>query len=245
VSQQRCRIIMGVVGTMSVVQARAAQAPARIRKQAADRYTARMNRRLTLVFALFALAAALAGVTAARLMGGHGSVALVSGTWLPNPRAVAEFHLQDLSGNDFTLQNLRGHPTLLFFGFTNCPDECPTTLATLAQAQRTMPLPNTQVVFISIDPQRDSAANMAVYLGAFSKDFIGARGDDAALSALLKSLGAIAVRQKLPDGNYTMDHSATLYLLDRQARLAAVFSPPFKSADLTADLHRIATDATL
>jgi protein SCO1 len=203
-----------------------------------------MNRRLAPVFALAALAAVLAGVMAARILG-HGSVALVSGTWLPNPRPVAEFHLQDLSGHDFTLQALRGHPTLLFFGFTNCPDVCPTTLATLAQAQRAMPLPGAKVVFVTIDPQRDSAANMSVYLGAFSKDFIGARGDEAGLAPLLKSLGAIAERQRLPDGNYTMDHSATLYLLDTQARLAAVFSPPFKTATLTADLHRIASDASL
>jgi protein SCO1/2 len=86
---------------------------------------------------------------------------------------------------------------------------------------------------------------MSVYLGAFSKDFIGARGDEAQLAPLLKSLSAIAAQEKLPDGGYTMDHSATLYLLDTQARLAAVFSPPFKTADLTTDLHRIATDATL
>ncbi|HWW22043.1 MAG TPA: SCO family protein [Steroidobacteraceae bacterium] len=204
-----------------------------------------MNRRLALVFALTAVAAALAGVVAARLVGGHGGVPLVSGTWLPSRRPVAEFHLEDLSGQGFTLQNLRGHPTLLFFGFTHCPDVCPITLATLAQAQRTVPLPGAQVVFISIDPQRDSAANMSEYLSAFSKDFIGARGDEAALGPLLKSLGAIAERERLPDGNYTLDHSATLYLLDGQARLAAVFSPPFKTADLTADLRRIATDASL
>jgi protein SCO1/2 len=230
---------------MSVVQARLHQAAAGALKQLPGRYTARMNRRLMLVFSLFAVAAALAGVMASRLVGGHGSVALVSGTWLPSPRPVAEFHLQDLSGHDFTLQNLRGHPTLLFFGFTNCPDVCPTTLATLAQAERSSPLPNAKVVFISIDPQRDSAENMSVYLGAFSKDFIGARGDEAQLAPLLKSLSAIAAQEKLPDGGYTMDHSATLYLLDTQARLAAVFSPPFKTADLTTDLHRIATDATL
>jgi protein SCO1/2 len=203
-----------------------------------------MNRRLAVVFALFAVAAALAGVMAARLFG-HGAVALASGTWLPSPRPIADFHLQDLSGHDFTLQDLRGHPTLLYFGFTNCPDLCPTTLAILAQVQRGRPLPNAQVVFISIDPQRDSAANLSLYLGAFSKDFVGARGDDAAMAPLLRSLGAIAARQPLPDGSYTMDHSSTLYLLDTQGRMAAVFSPPFKSADLTADLHRIATDAKL
>jgi protein SCO1/2 len=203
-----------------------------------------MNRRLVIVFALLAVAAGLAGVMAARIFGAH-SVSLTSGTWLPDSRPVADFHLQDLSGRDFSLQSLRGHPTLLYFGFTNCPDVCPTTLATLAQAQRTDPLPGTQVVFVSIDPQRDTPTNLSVYLGAFSPHFIGARGDQAALAPLLKSLGAIAERQVLPDGNYTMDHSATLYLIDTHARLVAVFSPPFKTSELTADLHRIATSASL
>jgi protein SCO1/2 len=203
-----------------------------------------MSRPTILVFVLFAAAAALAGVVVARLVGTN-SVPLQSGTWLTQRRAVAEFHLHDLAGADFDLNRLRGHPTLVFFGFTNCPDVCPTTLATVAQAQRAVPLPRAQVVFISIDPQRDSAANLSVYLGAFSKDFIGARGDEAALAPLLKSLGAIAERQPLPDGNYTLDHSATLYLLDTRARLAAVFSPPFKTNDLTADLRTIATSGKL
>lgn len=243
--QQRGGIVVRVIRAVSVVQARAREPPAGTLDELSHRYTASMNRRLPLVFALVAVAAAVAGVMAARLMSGHGRVQLQSGTWLPVPRPVAEFHLEDLSGHAFTLQNLRGHPTLLFLGFTNCPDVCPTTLATLAQAQRSMPLPGAQVVFISIDPQRDSPTAMSVYLSAFSKDFIGARGDEAALVPVLKSLSAIAERQRLPDGGYTMDHSATLYLLDTQARLAAVFSPPFKTADLTADLHRIATDAIL
>jgi len=197
-----------------------------------------------LLLSSIGVAAVLIGALLARMLG-TSSVALESGTWLPQPRALPEFHLQDLAGAEFNLDSLRGHPTLLFFGFTNCPDVCPTTLATLAQAERSSPLPNAKVVFISIDPQRDSAENMSVYLGAFSKDFIGARGDEAQLAPLLKSLSAIAAQEKLPDGGYTMDHSATLYLLDTQARLAAVFSPPFKTADLTTDLHRIATDATL
>ena len=199
---------------------------------------------MVLVFGMCAIAAALIGAVVARLLGAN-SVALQSGTWLPERRAVAEFHLSDLAGNPFDLSRLRGHPTLLFFGFTNCPDICPTTLATLAQAQRATPLPGARVVFITIDPQRDSAANLSVYLGAFSKDFIGARGDDGQLAPLLKSLGAIAERVRLPDGNYTMDHSATLYLLDSQARLAAVFSPPFKTTQLTADLQKIAASANL
>jgi len=196
------------------------------------------------VFALVAFAAALAGVILARMFGASG-VALHSGTWLPTPRPVADFHLQDVSGRDFNLQRLREHPTLLFFGFTHCPDVCPTTLAILAQVQRSAPLPGAQVVFVSIDPERDSAANLSAYVGAFSPDFIGARGDEAALQPLLRSLSAIAMKQSLPDGSYTMDHSATLYLLDTHARLAAVFSPPFKASELTDDLARVAASAKL
>ena len=185
-------------------------------------------------------AAVLVGVLLARMLGAT-SVPLESGTWLPQPRTLPQFHLQDLSGADFGLERLRGHPTLLFFGFTNCPDVCPTTLATLAQVQRAPPLPGAQVLFISIDPERDSAASLQVYLGAFNNSFVGARGNAAALAPLLKNLGAIAVRDNLPDGSYTMDHSATLYLIDSAGRLIAVFSPPFSAAAIAADLQQLRT----
>jgi len=203
-----------------------------------------MPRRTILLLASLGTAAVLVGVLLARTLGAT-SVPLESGTWLPQPRTLPQFHLQDLSGADFGLDRLRGHPTLLFFGFTNCPDVCPTTLATLAQVQRAPPLPGAQVLFITIDPERDSAASLQVYLGAFSNRFVGARGNAAALAPLLKNLGAIAVRENLPDGSYTMDHSATLYLLDSRGRLVAVFSPPFSAPKLSADLHRVAAAARL
>jgi protein SCO1 len=203
-----------------------------------------MTRRNILLLASLGTAAVLVGVLLARMLGAT-SVPLESGTWLPQPRTLPQFHLQDLSGADFGLERLRGHPTLLFFGFTNCPDVCPTTLATLAQVQRAPPLPGAQVLFITIDPERDSAASLQVYLGAFNNSFVGARGNAAALAPLLKNLGAIAVRDNLPDGSYTMDHSATLYLLDTRGRLVAVFSPPFSAPKLSADLHRVAAAARL
>ena len=201
-----------------------------------------MNRRLILLLSLGTLAVA-SGALLARLLGG--GVALQSGTWLPRPRPLAEFHLQDLAGRDFGIANLRGHPTLLFFGFTHCPDVCPTTLAVLSQVQRQAPLPDAQVVFVSIDPERDSAAALQSYLAAFSDRFVGVRGDRAALAPLLRSLNAIAVRDDLPGGGYTMDHSATLYLLDDAGRLVAVFSPPLTATTLTADLRRVGTARAL
>lgn len=196
-----------------------------------------MNRRSLLVLLSLGAAAVIAGGLLAHAL--SPGLALESGTWLPHARPVAAFQLQDQSGRDFDLDNLRGHPTLMFFGFTHCPDVCPTTMAVLAQVQRRAPLPGSQVVFVSIDPQRDSSAALQAYLSAFSPDFIGVRGEPSQLAPLLRSLSAIAMRENLPGGGYTMDHSATLYLLDSHARLAAVFSPPFAVASLTADLAKI------
>ena len=92
---------------------------------------------------------------------------------------------------------------------------------------------------VSAVPAADSASALRAYLGAFSDRFVGLRGDRAALAPLLKSLNAIAVRDELPGGGYTMDHSATLYLLDTGGRLVAVFSPPFSAAALGSDLRRV------
>lgn len=184
-----------------------------------------------------------AGALLARLLGE--TFQLQSGTWLPRPRALSDFHLQDTAGGDFPADRLLGHPTLLFFGFTNCPDVCPTTLATLAQPEVQNALPTGQVLFVSIDPERDTASALRSYLSAFNQRFIGVRGDRAALAPLLKSLNAIAVREDLPGGGYTMDHSATLYLLDTRGRLVAVFSPPFSATALAADLRRAANTGHL
>ncbi|HXN11085.1 MAG TPA: SCO family protein [Steroidobacteraceae bacterium] len=203
-----------------------------------------MTRRSVLWFACFGLAAVIAGALLARMMQ-QSAVPLASGTWLPQARPLEAFQLTDLDGEPFTTARLTGHPTLLFFGFTHCPDVCPTTLAALAQVQKAGPLPRSQVVFVSIDPDRDSAALLKAYLDAFDPQFIGVRGPTAALAPLLRSLSAIAVRQDLPGGDYTMDHSATLYLLDTRARLVAVFSPPFTVAALSADLRRVGSAAAL
>ena len=203
-----------------------------------------MNRRSLLVFALIGVTAVLAGALLARMLS-QPQVPLVSGTWLPQPRPLPDFRLGDLDGRAFGRARLQGHPTLLFFGFTSCPDICPTTLATLAEVQKSAPLPGSQVVFVTIDPERDSAANLRVYLDAFSHEFIGLTGSAQAEQPLLHSLGAVAVRQPLPDGGYTMDHSATLYVLDTRGRLAAVFTPPFNATRLTTDLRRIADSGRL
>lgn len=192
-----------------------------------------------LTFAVVGLTAAVAGVLLARMLTQR-TVVLEGGTFLPQPRTLAAFELQDTRGARFDNASLQGRPHLLFFGFTYCPDVCPTTLATLAEVHAEPRLKALSVLFVSVDPQRDTAAAVREYLKAFSPDFIGVRGEPAAMAPLLKSLGGIATRQSLPDGNYTMDHTAAIYLLDRQGRYAAVFTPPFTPTRLRQDLLRVA-----
>ena len=200
-------------------------------------------RRPVLLIILIGVVAAMAGALLGRMIT-DAPVPLSNGTWLPEPRVIAPFTLNDVSGSPFDNASLRGRPHLLFFGFTYCPDVCPNTLATLTELYRTRVqdrLPDFGVLFVTVDPQRDTAANLRQYLDAFSHDFQGLRGEPAATEPLLKSLGAIALRQDLPDGNYTMDHTAAIYLLDAEGRYRAVFTPPFTTARLRADLQRIAT----
>jgi protein SCO1/2 len=205
----------------------------------------RRPRPLTLVIGLVA---ALAGAMLARMVS-HPTVPLAGGTWLPEARTLAAFEIQDLLGKPFNNASLKGHPHLLFFGFTYCPDICPTTLATLSQvlpAGAPAVLPDARVLFISIDPERDSAANLQDYLRAFSNGIEGARpANVAALTPLLTSLGAIASRVSLPDGSYTLDHTAAIYLLDSRGRYRAVFTPPISVAQLKGDLQRIADAGVL
>ncbi|TLY49100.1 MAG: SCO family protein, partial [Gammaproteobacteria bacterium] len=165
---------------------------------------------------------------------------LASGTWLPQAKAIAPFRLTDTTGRPFTRADLGGAPTLMFFGFTHCPEVCPTTLMKLAQVRKRAALDSLRVLFVSIDPQHDSAPLLGTYVHAFDPAFLGLTGDAASILALTADFGVAASRVPLPGGDYTMDHSAVLFLLDARARIAAIFTPPFEVPALTADLRRAA-----
>jgi len=171
------------------------------------------------------------------------SVPLAAGTWLPEPRTLAPFQATATTGATVDPATLSGKPHLLFFGFTYCPDICPTTLATLARVMRKLPpeLADLEVLVVSVDPERDSLPVLRQYVSAFDIGFTGLRANSLAeLQPLLQSLGAIAVRVPLPGGGYTVDHTAAIYLLDRKGRYRAVFTAPLDAAMLGADLQRIA-----
>jgi len=183
-----------------------------------------------------ALLAALGGFWLAQQLD-RGSPRLASGTWLPQARHLADFQLQDIYGRPFTRASLAGAPTLVFFGFTHCPDVCPTTLVKLAQIRKQAGIAALRVLFVSVDPQRDTPQAVALYVHAFDPEFQGVTGDVAAIGALARQFGVAVNRVELPGGEYTMDHSAVVFLLDAAGRIVAIFTPPFDVAAFASDLR--------
>ena len=187
-----------------------------------------------------ALAAAVAGVYVARVVNQPAVASLESGTLLPRPKALADFDLVDTQGAAASPASLRTHPTLVFFGFTHCPDVCPTTLALLARVQKQVAMPNLKVALISVDPERDTPQQLGKYISSFGGDLIGLTGAPPEHVKARESFGVAAARVDLPGGDYTMDHSATIFALDSEAHIVAVFTPPFDAGALTRDVARLA-----
>ena len=161
----------------------------------------------------------------------------------PQPRSIAEFHLTQANGQPLSLADWRGHWNVVYFGYTNCPDVCPTTLATFKQVwkdlgQRDL-IKHVRFDFISVDPQRDSRDQLGKYVGFFSPDFIAATGSDEELGALTHALGLVYSRTTVANGNIEVDHSGSAVIIDPQARLVGMFRPPFAAAALTADLSTL------
>lgn len=214
-----------------------------------------------LMFAGFAFAVAglVTAWKAARLMPAPaGEIKTV--TEFRDEKPLPAFSLRGPKGV-FTNEALRGKWTFMFFGFTQCPDICPTALGLMsgikaalstgpaAAASSATPkgnslgvsLPPTfQVVFVSVDPRRDTPELLAQYLGAFDPGFIGVSGDDVALAPLVKDLGVFYQRHDASDKqHYSVDHTAAIFLMDPGGRLAAVFSPPQDALRMAADYRRI------
>jgi|SRR5688572_9618126 len=162
--------------------------------------------------------------------------ALRAGTALPEPRALPAFALVDQSGRPFGPANFEGRWSLVFTGFTNCPDVCPTTLAQMAALRRRVAREDLQFVFVSVDPERDTPEVVAEYLGHFDPALVGATGPRAEVEKLTAGLGLAQVRNPGAGGEYTVDHSTALVLINPEARLAGYFRAPYERDALAADL---------
>jgi protein SCO1/2 len=195
------------------------------------------------VLALIAVAAALAGMWLARQHAPE-PPALEHATLLPVARPLPEFRLLDQASRPFGPERLAGHWSLLFFGFTSCPDVCPTTLATLTAARRELAdLPATgqpEVVFVSVDPGRDTPERLAAYLAFFDPSFTGVTGDPAAIARFGEALGVAAIIGPADqDGNYTVDHTAAVFLVNPSGALTAVFGAPHTPDGMTHDYRLV------
>jgi protein SCO1/2 len=187
----------------------------------------------------FLISTAIAiGVTAANLRTPPAPITIRTGTALPAPSPVADFELADQHGRTLTREVFEGRWTLVFTGFTNCPDICPTTLALLATLASRLRKRGgeLQTLFVSVDPERDTQAALAQYVGHFDQNMLGATGTKAQVDGFCDGLGLAHVRNPGTGGEYTVDHSAALVLIDPEVRIAGYFQPPFDLDGLVADL---------
>ncbi|MCC7352196.1 MAG: SCO family protein [Anaerolineae bacterium] len=163
------------------------------------------------------------------------------GSAITSPKAAPAFTLTDHNGQPFRLSAQQGRVVLVYFGFTSCPDACPTTLSNLARVRRDLgsDAARVQVVMVSLDPERDSAEVLRNYVTAFDATFLGLRGTPEELAPVLKAYGVAAIKRKLPDSalGYTIDHTIYTYVIDPAGRLRETFSPDAATADVASDVR--------
>jgi protein SCO1 len=169
----------------------------------------------------------LAAIVAAPVAG---APALKAGVFDP-PREAPQFALDSSGGGKLELRNYRGKIVILGFGFTWCTDVCPVTLATLAQARRKLgrEADNVQIVYVTVDPERDDPARMKEYLHAFDPTFLGGTGGERGLAAVRKDYG-ISAEKRGSGSSYSVAHSSFTYLIDRRGQLRALM-PYGRGAD--------------
>jgi protein SCO1/2 len=152
--------------------------------------------------------------------------------------AAPELALHGSDGQPLNLERFRGKVVLLAFGFSNCGEVCPITLATLAGARKKLgaDAASVQVVYVTVDPERDDAAQMRKFLGSFDKTFVGGVGSRAEIDVAQKNYGISSTKKVYPDGSYTIGHSSSIYLIDRAGKLVAVMPYGHSSDDFVHDL---------
>ncbi len=162
---------------------------------------------------------------------------------LPHPKPLPDFQLADYNGQPLGPARLQGKWTFLFFGYTHCPDICPTALYTLQQMHKQLAgdpaaLGDTQVLFVSLDPHRDTAAILRDYVRYFDPAFMAATGDTHVIDRLTTDLGVpYAIEDGPTPDEYVVNHSATILLLDPQGRYYARFSTVTTPGAMT-DIYR-------
>lgn len=185
--------------------------------------------------------AAVAGLLIASLvMKPGGPAALKAGTLLDKPRDLPAFALTDTAGAPFGKERLAGQWSILFVGFTNCPDVCPNTMGVLKTvhaklAGQKRPF---QVVFLSVDPERDTVETLGKYVHYFDPAFVGVTGETAELDKVAAAMGFVYAKVPMPQ-SYTIEHWSGLILVNPQAQVAGYFNAPVQPGTLAEDLAHV------
>jgi protein SCO1/2 len=162
----------------------------------------------------------------------------------PQARALSPFRLDGADGAAVDPARLAGRHQLVFFGFTHCPDVCPTALAVMRDLEQKLGDAGVGdrvgFLFVSVDPERDQLKTLGEYAGYFSPRIVAATADHERLGALTREMGVLYVRESTDSPDYNIDHSAAVFVLDPQGRLIGRFSPPLDPARMLVDLSKLA-----
>jgi protein SCO1 len=152
------------------------------------------------------------------------------------PLIGGPFALHEADGKTLTDKDLLGHPYLVYFGYTHCPDICPTTLAEIADVFRKIPDKPIKALFITVDPDRDTPKVMGDYVSSFGPRIIGLSGSPAEIAKVEKEFRVYSQKGPVKDGDYAMDHSSVVYVMDRNGRFAESFNLQQSAADAAKEL---------
>ncbi len=165
----------------------------------------------------------------------------IEGLFWPNPKQIGTFETQDQNGNLFSEARLQGKWSFIFFGYTHCPDICPVTMSILANVYNNFEdKTDTQVIFVTVDPVRDTQDKLAQYVAYFNEDFIGLGGNLDQVSSITQQIG-VAFFHNIEEGNdnYLVDHSASIFLIDPKARMVGKLSPPHQEEKIDQQFKQI------
>ncbi len=195
-----------------------------------------------LFVAVFVVLGIIFGVTTSDYYRQDSGVEIPGLLW-PDPKPLRPFATIDDDNQVFGLEQLKNRWSFVFFGYTHCPDICPLTMKTLEQAyanlaqQANDPV---QIVFASVDPERDTSEQLRTYVNFFNPDFVGIGGNQQQVESFARQIGvAYFLHDKADDGSYLVDHSASVFLIDPQGRLLAIFRAPHKPGEITERFRQI------
>lgn len=209
------------------------------------KYSVKGGVRVTIIFVVVFISLVLAGFfhkfNQPRILNKH-ELRENGAVLLQTPRKFSEFEFTDHKGQPFGMEQLKDKWSLIFFGFTHCPDICPTTMASAAKMYAGLEddeKDQLQVILISLDPERDTTEKLAEYVPYFNPDFIGATGNKYVLLKLATELNVAFSKVELEGGDYTIDHSGNMILVNPYGHYYGFLKPPFAEGNMQRALHSI------